>query len=126
MILYRYVPPSVRRFHPIVIGGRVTSLRYSIPQGLSVLRRGPEDTFTSEFTDQFIGSPAGTWVVQENPATDDIRVADRFYQGGHEYEITDALAAEIVAAGVGGELEFIAPEPDPPGDAFDDDFEEDF
>lgn len=46
--------------------------------------------------------PPGTFRAVRFPTQDEIAAsAPRFYMGGHEYEVTDADKADLIAAGVG-------------------------
>jgi len=45
--------------------------------------------------------PQGTYRALRFPTQDEIADAFFFYMGGHEYEVTDATKAALIAAGVG-------------------------
>jgi hypothetical protein len=41
----------------------------------------------------------GQYVEIREPSQDDIALATEVYIGGHEYPVSDAIAAELIAAG---------------------------
>lgn len=43
----------------------------------------------------------GVWYSQRFPSQTDLDSADRVYVGGHEYQISNAEAADLTAAGFG-------------------------
>lgn len=45
--------------------------------------------------------PQGTYRALRFPTQDEIAEAFFFYMGGHEYEVSDATKAALIAAGVG-------------------------
>ena len=81
---YTFTPPTYT-MKP-VHGGRLLS-RYQFPQSYSVVKRGS--------TYETVTSPS-------NEVWDD---ADFVYLGGHVYEISDAEAALLIAAGYSPTLE---------------------
>lgn len=47
----------------------------------------------------------GQWFTKLSPSAEDLAGADRYYQGGYRYELTDAEAAELASAGLGHYLD---------------------
>ena len=63
-------------------GGRLFS-RYKIKRGESVVKNG------------------ATYTRVRTPSLDEYLLADAVYLGGHEYQVTDAEKAALIAANIG-------------------------
>lgn len=57
--------------------------RYKLTRGVSVLKTG------------------GVYRKLRVPSTDQIDAASEYYAGGHEYDVTEAQKAALIAAGIG-------------------------
>jgi len=77
---YRFVTPTVQEapagFGPLFY-------RVELSRGVSVLKVD------------------GTYTDVRYPSQTELEEADAYYLGGHEYEVSDAVAAELTAAGYG-------------------------
>lgn len=85
---YLLTPPTraVRRGEHPLFG------RMSFRRGVSLLKEG------------------GFYRQVIEPADEDIAAAEAAYIGGHEYLVSDAVAAELVAAGYGENLQWVPPD----------------
>lgn len=77
--MYHFIPPSVKE---APAGGGRLFFRYGLQRGISVL-----------VTD-------GVVTEVRSPTQDEVSAADAAYIGGHEYLISDADAAPLLAAGL--------------------------
>jgi hypothetical protein len=75
---YLFVPPTVIQGPA---GGHWLFWRYSLARGITVYKID------------------GQWYEEQYPSQDDLDIADAYYLGGHEYEITLAEKNDLEAAG---------------------------
>lgn len=75
---YVLIPPTVEEGP---IGGHRLFYFYKMLKGISVLKID------------------GQYVEYRDPSQDDIALATEVYLGGHEYPVSDAIAAALIAAG---------------------------
>jgi hypothetical protein len=75
---YLFVPPTVIQGPA---GGHWLFWRYSLARGITVYKID------------------GQWYEEQYPSQDDLDIADAYYLGGHEYEITLAEKDDLEAAG---------------------------
>lgn len=73
-----FIPPTVSEGP---IGGHRLFYFYEMDRGVSVLKID------------------GQYVEIREPSQDEEALATEFYLGGHEYPVSDAVAAELIAAG---------------------------
>jgi hypothetical protein len=73
-----FIPPTVDEGP---IGGHRLFYYYKMSKGISVLKID------------------GQYVQIREPSQDEEALATEFYLGGHEYPVSDAIAAELIAAG---------------------------
>lgn len=83
-------------------------LQFSPPvRGYGPSYRADADKVTQRLWGHFRGAPEPTSVLKTGETyteqtyvySDDIDAADIFYQGGHVYEVSEAEAADLIAAG---------------------------
>lgn len=83
MATWTFRPPTVDE-GPVSWDDRLL-LRYKLARGISILE-----------------GPPGTYRAARYPTQDEIAAsAPGMYMGGHEYVVTDATKAALIAAGVG-------------------------
>jgi hypothetical protein len=75
---YVLIPPTIEEGP---IGGHRLFYFYKMLRSISVLKID------------------GQYVEYRDPSQDDIALATEVYIGGHEYPVSDAIAAELIAAG---------------------------
>ena len=75
---YVFIPPTVEEGPA---GGNWLFARYTLTRGISVLKID------------------GQYYEIRYPTQDDMALADIAYQGGHEYPVDAAEAADLIAAG---------------------------
>jgi hypothetical protein len=75
---YVLIPPTIEEGP---IGGHRLFYFYKMLRSISVLKID------------------GQYVEIREPSQDDIALATEVYIGGHEYPVSDAIAAELIAAG---------------------------
>lgn len=75
---YVLIPPTVEEGP---IGGHRLFYFYKMLRGISILKID------------------GQYVEIREPSQDEIALATEVYIGGHEYPVSDAIAAELIAAG---------------------------
>lgn len=73
-----FIPPTVEEGP---IGGHRLFYFYEMTRGISVLKID------------------GQYVEIREPSQDEEALATEFYLGGHEYPVSDEVAAELIAAG---------------------------
>lgn len=76
--VYSFFPPTIQEGPA---GGNWLFARYKLTRGISVLKID------------------GIYYEMRYPTQDDIAEADIFYQGGHEYTVSDSEAVDLQNAG---------------------------
>jgi hypothetical protein len=84
---YSFTPPSVQRGYngPAVRGGGLFR-RMKVSVGQSLLKKN------------------GFYTLLFEPDSDDLTNSDLYYIGGYQYVVSDAEAADLIAAGYGAQL----------------------
>jgi len=78
IMAYLFAPPVVE-YGPA--GGHWLFYRYTLKHGITVYKIG------------------NSWYEEETPSQDDLDIASVVYLGGHEYEVSDAEAADLQSVG---------------------------
>lgn len=91
-------------FTPPVLTGSASQVPRVLADSSTIERRLYSRVRSVDSSQSVIRRPDGTWETVTNPSQDEIGVALAHYQGGRTYNVSDAEASSLTAAGYGAFL----------------------